>query len=230
MFPQQELIYPNFQFYSSDDGSIEPNTDTIRYFGSGDGDIGMDAQNKLIWAGWNGAFGDSSRYNVIMRGDDNAGWEPGIYAKSYYVWSDEKNTWVEFASSGGLSGGATAGPSDVSDLNLHTNTKVPWDVVYWGTSDSGQEGWRKAKMYFLNGAYMGYRDEQDVDLGAGGSGVSEEWNALLYLGGSPGSYNLYANHFIFTDGSLSSYEDNGGSVLDGNFATDAVASAVARYL
>ena len=66
--------------------------------------------------------------------------------------------------------------------------------------------------------------------GAAGGGVSEEWNAILYLGGSSGSYNLYANHFTFTNGLLSSYEDNGGSVLSDNFATDAVASAVARYL
>ena len=67
--------------------------------------------------------------------------------------------------------------------------------------------------------------------GDAGGGVTDDWNAMLYLGGRSGAYNIYANHFTFTNGLLSSYENNGGEVVpDTNLVTDAVASAVARYL
>lgn len=161
------------------------------------------------------------------------------------------NDWELYGDSGGGLGGGdvtydansfTWGFSDGYSFqaeNIKGSSDVDWNhVLYF---DLTNEEIHYGNMSFQRGLLDSNSSDEAVgkdglDLikkwlgGAVGGGVSDEWNALLYLGGSPGSYNLYANHFIFTNGLLSSYEDNGGSVLDGNEATDAVASAVARYL
>lgn len=315
--------FGNFSFYSTPgQGSvdeIDPSSGNIVYFGDREGEIGLDAQNKLIWAGWDksGTYIDEDGYYVSLNGTEGA-----VYSyNGYYVWDpngtnpetgQQTGWWAHVISQGGSSG--VGGGVDAGNASSPENTRdqpEPWKFLYYSNEI---DGLRFADVYFQDGLYIGYTIDNETQVpgfggsvdctgnsggqktwtfsnisgndssvtgqtdsaetyyfyvdnpdnfndiyygnlkfqnglaiknkpgtsvlsklkellaNGGGGGVSDEWNALLYLGGSPGSYNLYANHFIFTNGLLSSYEDNGGSVLDGHEATDAVASAVARYL
>lgn len=239
--------------------AIDPTSGNIVYFGSYDGTIGMDAANNLIWVGWD-RQGNTVKPNGYGISLDGGEWAIYSY-NGYYVWDDSKNDWIHIIGKNGeMEGGSGAtgigdvtynsntsiwGFSDGTNLEIYNagTTVANYNRVI---SVDSQGNFYVQNVHFTRGlldntsSYPGGTGENTTVMteqikqwlgGAAGGGVTDDWNAMLYLGGSSGAYNIYANHFTFTNGLLSSYEDNGGDVVpDTNLVTDAVASAVARYL
>lgn len=239
--------------------AIDPTSGNIVYFGSYDGTIGMDAANNLIWVGWD-RQGNTVKPNGYGISLDGGEWAIYSY-NGYYVWDDSKNDWIHIIGKNGeMEGGSGAtgigdvtynsntsiwGFSDGTNLEIYNagTTVANYNRVI---SVDNQGNFYVQNVHFTRGlldntsSYPGGTGENTTVMteqikqwlgGAAGGGVTDDWNAMLYLGGRSGAYNIYANHFTFTNGLLSSYEDNGGEVVpDTNLVTDAVASAVARYL
>lgn len=239
--------------------AIDPTSGNIVYFGSYDGTIGMDAANNLIWVGWD-RQGNAVKPNGYGISLDGGEWAIYSY-NGYYVWDDSKNDWIHIIGKNGeMEGGSGAtgigdvtynsntsiwGFSDGTNLEIYNagTTVANYNRVI---SVDNQGNFYVQNVHFTRGlldntsSYPGGTGENTTVMteqikqwlgGAAGGGVTDDWNAMLYLGGRSGAYNIYANHFTFTNGLLSSYEDNGGEVVpDTNLVTDAVASAVARYL
>lgn len=270
--------FGNFSFYSTPgQGSvdeIDPSSGNIVYFGDREGEIGLDANNWIIWSGWNTGGSSSNRksdcdanYLVSLNGNEGA-----VYSyNGYYVWDPDTKSWSHVIAKGGnIGGGGGTGSGnviydpnnsgvwqyvygDVENPQTQTMTNtVVWDDGAWiglyvtvdETSITSirlnqmefqyglcvQDGTYNSQVWNSNTTKTALKKFLDIG-GSTGQGVTEDWNAMLYLGGSSGAYNIYANHFTFTNGLLSSYENNGGDVVPGtNLVTDAVASAVARYL
>ena len=239
--------------------AIDPTSGNIVYFGSYDGTIGMDAANDLIWVGWDrqGNYTKPNGYGISLDGGE---WAIYAY-NGYYVWDDSKNDWIHIIGKNGeMEGGSgVAGIGDVT-YNSNTSIwgfsdgtnleiyKASTTVANYNRviSVDSQGNFYVQNVHFTRGlldntsSYPGGTGENTTVMteqikqwlgGATGGGVTDDWNAMLYLGGRSGAYNIYANHLTFTNGLLSSYENNGGEVVpDTNLVTDAVASAVARYL
>ena len=119
--------FGNFSFYSTPgQGSvdeIDPTSGNIVYFGDREGEIGLDAQNKLIWAGWDksGTYIDQGGYYVSLNGGEGA-----VYSyNGYYVWDPDTNSWNHIIAQGGNIGGG----SGVGDVTYDANSFT------WGFSD-----------------------------------------------------------------------------------------------
>lgn len=193
--------YPNFKFYNTEGGTINPQSNTIRYFGSGQGDIGMDAEKYLIWAGWDesGAYINPGGYYVSLNGTEGA-----VYSyNGYYVWDDDVSDWVHVITKGGDIGGEsgvgdvtydansfTWGFSDgynVTAENIDNSSDVNWNnVLYFDLTNN--------KIHYGNMSFQrGLLDSNSSNSATGTNGLDliREW--LGGIGGGNGEANVWTN-------------------------------------
>ena len=214
--------FGNFSFYSTPgQGSvdeIDPSSGNIVYFGDREGEIGLDAQNKLIWAGWDksGTYIDEDGYYVSLNGTEGA-----VYSyNGYYVWDpngtnpktgQQTGWWAHVISQGGSSG--VGGGVDAGNASSPENTRdqpEPWKFLYYSNEI---DGLRFADVYFQDGLYIGYTVDNETQVpGLGGgsvdctgnSGGQKTWtfnnisgndNSIVGQTDSSNTYILYLNNY-----------------------------------
>lgn len=226
LYPKGGFKFGRFGAYGTTNQEIDFNDPTIQYFGDENGDLGFDAEQGYIWAGWNGQFGaGASKYRAYISSNDGS-----VRARSYQIWKqtdgdDEwAGEWVPFSGTGDGNvtydkNSFTWGFSDGSSVeasNIKGSSAISWNNMLYvlGTEDPATKelkitGIKCGNMHFERGllnntssetgknALKGLKELLGVGSGSGASAGYGDQGTHLEAGSSPTATDTGAWNVIY---------------------------------